>query len=78
MKGRTIRIYLADGGPTGVLTAEIINWTGKVIVAPREKLDEIARRDEVKRTGIYCLVGPDPDTPGRAATRSTSAKATAS
>lgn len=65
MKGRTIRIYLADGGPTGVLTAEIINWTGKVIVAPREKLDEIARRDEVKRTGIYCLVGPDPDTPGR-------------
>ena len=35
MKGRTIRIDLVDGVPTGILTAEIINWTGKVIVAPR-------------------------------------------
>jgi len=29
VKGRTIRIYLVDGVPTGILTAEIINWTGK-------------------------------------------------
>jgi len=29
-QGRTIRIYLVDGEPTGILTAEIINWTGKV------------------------------------------------
>jgi hypothetical protein len=35
MKGRTIRIDLVDGVPTGILTAEIINWTGQVIVAPR-------------------------------------------
>lgn len=65
MKGRTIRIYLVDGVPTGVLTAEIINWTGKVIVAPRSQLAALAKRDEVKRTGIYCLVGPDPDAPGK-------------
>jgi hypothetical protein len=35
MNGKTIRIYLVDGHPTGILTAEIINWTGKIIVAPR-------------------------------------------
>lgn len=45
MKGRTIRIYLVDGVPTGTLTAEIINWTGKLIVAPRSQLAELAKRD---------------------------------
>jgi len=65
MKGKTIRIYLVDGTPTGVLTAEIINWTGKVIVAPRPRLADLANRSEVRRTGIYCLVGPDPDNPNR-------------
>lgn len=61
MIGRTIRLYLVDGSPTGTLTAEIINWTGKVLVSPRSNLAEIAKRGEVKRTGIYCLVGRDPE-----------------
>ena len=65
MHGRPTRIHLVDGEPTGILTAEIINWTGKVIVAPRDKLDDVAGRDEVRRTGIYCLIGPDPDVAGR-------------
>lgn len=65
MNGKTIRIYLVDGVPNGILTAEIINWTGKVIVAPRTKLPELAGRTEVKRTGVYCLVGPDPNSPNR-------------
>ncbi len=37
-KGRTIRIFLADGSPNGVLTAEIMNWIGKAVVAPRARL----------------------------------------
>lgn len=32
MQGKTIRIFLVDGSPTGVLTAEIINWPGKVVM----------------------------------------------
>lgn len=63
MKGKTIRIYLVDGTPTGVLTAEIINWTGKAVVVSRSQLVDLAQREESKRTGIYCLVGPDPDSP---------------
>src|SRR4051794_39350288 len=63
MTGRTLRIYLVDGSPTGVLTAEIMNWTGKVTVGPRTQLAALAQRHELKRTGIYLLVGPDPDTP---------------
>lgn len=65
MKGKTIRLFLTDGVPSGVLTAEIINWTGKVIVAPRTKLADLASRNESKRTGVYCLVGPDPESSGK-------------
>lgn len=65
MNGKTIRIYLVDGVPTGILTAEIINWTGKIIVAPRQQLAELAKRVEVQRTGAYCLIGPDPENPTR-------------
>ncbi len=65
MKGRTIRLYLVDGVPNSILTAEIINWTGKVIVAPRSQLSDLAKRDEVRRTGLYCLVGPDPEQSNR-------------
>lgn len=43
------------------MTAEIINWTGKTIVAPRSKLSDLAKREETKRAGIYLLVGDDPE-----------------
>lgn len=61
MKGRTIRIYLVEGTPSGLLTAEIINWTGKVLVASRTQLPELAKREEVKRSGVYILTGEDPN-----------------
>jgi hypothetical protein len=61
MAGRQIRIYLVDGTPNGIRTAEIINWTGAILVVPRARLPEIATRREAIRTGVYCLVGPDPN-----------------
>jgi len=61
MNGKTIRLYLVNDSPTDILTAEIINWTGKIIVAPRAQLAELAKREEVRRTGVYCLVGPNPE-----------------
>jgi hypothetical protein len=64
--GKTIRDFLADGEPTGILLAEISNWTGKVLVAPRSQLDQLSKREEARRTGVYLLVGPDPDDPSRA------------
>jgi len=65
MHGRTIRIHLVDGAPTGTLTAEIMNWTGHALVFPRAKLADVAKRPEVRRTGLYCLVGAAPDSPSR-------------
>src|SRR5947207_1180967 len=57
--GKTIRLYLTDGSPTGPIVAEIINWTGRVTVVPRPQLAELAKREDLRRTGIYVLVGPD-------------------
>lgn len=60
-QGRSIRLFLVDGTPNGLLTAEIMNWTGHVLTGPRTKLSELVQRPECGRTGIYFLVGPDPD-----------------
>lgn len=57
--GRSVRLYLADGKATGILTAEIMNWTGHVLAAPRTRFEGAFARDELKRTGIYLLIGPD-------------------
>ncbi len=61
VKGKSIRLFLVDGTPQGILTAEIMNWTGHVLSAPRTKLTEMVKRPEMERTGIYVLIGSDPD-----------------
>ena len=59
--GKSIKLFLADGSINGILTAEIINWTGHVLSAPRTKLLELIQREECSRTGVYFLVGYDPE-----------------
>lgn len=61
-KGRTLKVFLVDGAPNGLLTAEIMNWTGHVITGPRTRLAELVQRPEIKRTAVYFLVGPDQGT----------------
>ena len=65
---KMVRLYLADGSHTGPLVAKIINWTGQVIVVPRPQLHEMAKREELQRTGIYLLVGHDGKPRGAAST----------
>lgn len=65
MLGRTVRLFLADGTPTGVITAEIMNWTGHVLVLPRSRLGEALQREEMVRTGVYFLIGDDPAQPSK-------------
>ena len=58
--GRTVRIYLADGSPTGIRHAEVVNWTGQAIVCPRTRIGELSNWTELQRPGIYILLGEDP------------------
>jgi hypothetical protein len=57
--GKHIRLYLVDGSPTGILTAEIMGWTGKVLSFPRGLLPEALKRPECSKTGLYFLTGID-------------------
>ena len=40
-----------------------MNWSGHALVAPRSRIGEALKREEAGRTGIYFLVGDDPDHP---------------
>lgn len=62
--GRSVRLFLADGTPQGVVVADVGNWSGKVLSAPRGRVLELLKRDEASRTGAYVLIGADPDRPG--------------
>ena len=41
-------------------TAEISNWSGKAVAAPRTELDELLAREELDKAGVYVLIGSDP------------------
>ena len=55
--GRSLELYFIDGRPDGMLTAEVFNWTGHVLRAPRTQIREALARDEARRTGVYLLLG---------------------
>ncbi|MGE0392649.1 MAG: GIY-YIG nuclease family protein [Vicinamibacterales bacterium] len=58
MAGKSIRIFLVDGVPQGMRSAEVGNWTGIALVSPRTELSRLSQRKEVRRTGVYILLGP--------------------
>lgn len=62
--GRTIQLFLVDGKPTGLRKATIHGWTGLLFVSGASAFGDLTARDEVDRTGVYILAGPDPDKAG--------------
>lgn len=55
----SIKIFLAKGSASSLRTAEISNWSGKAIACSRKELDELAKREEATRPGVYFLIGND-------------------
>ncbi len=58
----TVKIFLAQGSPTSVRTAELSNWTGKAVAGPRSQIEEILKREEANSPGVYFLTGVNPET----------------
>lgn len=58
----SIKIFFAKGSASGLRTAEISNWSGKAIACSRKELDELAKREEAIRPGVYFLIGNDVET----------------
>lgn len=56
-KGRSLELYYIDGRPDGMLTAEMFNWTGHVLMAPRTQLAAALGQPEASYAGIYLLLG---------------------
>lgn len=59
MSGKHIELFLVDGVPGGLTTAEVAGWTGHVLAGPRSDLVAILKRDEAQRNGAYVLLGDD-------------------
>lgn len=55
----TIRLYLVDGQPDELRTAEISNWSGKAIAGSRRNLNDLRAREELAGPGVYFLIGED-------------------
>jgi hypothetical protein len=62
MTSATIKLFIPRGDAKSLRTAEISNWTGKAVAAPRTELDELLDREELDKAGIYILTGSDPIT----------------
>lgn len=65
MAGKTIRLFLVDGTANSLITAELMNWTGHILVTSRSSLGQALGREEADRTGIYVLSGQDPERPSQ-------------
>ena len=61
MSGKHIELFLVDGEPGGITTANISGWTGHILSGPRTALSRLLSRDEAHRNGVYLLLGDDPD-----------------
>ncbi|MDK4806512.1 MAG: GIY-YIG nuclease family protein [Novosphingobium aromaticivorans] len=55
--GRSLELYYIDGRPDGMLTAEMFNWTGHVLMTPRTQIATALARPEASYAGIYLLMG---------------------
>lgn len=60
--GKSIRVYLSDGDVAGIRHAEIVNWTGQALAFSRNSLADLKEWPEVRRQGVYFLVGIDEET----------------
>lgn len=60
MSSATIKLFLPHGDATSLRTAEISNWTGKAIAAPRTELEQLLKREELDKASVYILSGIDP------------------
>lgn len=61
MRSKKITVILKDGSPYGVRIAEVSNWNGKIIFAPRTALKKLKELPEKDSPAVYFLLGENND-----------------
>ncbi len=61
MEPVTIKLFLTLGRSSGIRTAEVSNWSGIAVAGPKTELPELLKRPELEGSGIYFLLGHDPE-----------------
>ena len=59
MNPATIKLFLPNGDSQGLRIAEISNWSGIAVAAPRVEIKTFLKRAELGRSGVYFLIGYD-------------------
>ena len=55
--GEKIELFLVNGNPDSIITAEVSNWNGKAIKIPRIEVAE-CKREDIQNAGVYFLFCP--------------------
>lgn len=58
--GKRIELFLVNGNPDSIITAEMSNWNGKAIKIPRSEIQSCIRED-LQKTGVYFLICKEDD-----------------
>ena len=58
----TIKLFLVNGRSSGIRTAEVSNWSGMAIAGPKSEFTDYLNRAELDGSGVYFLLGQDPET----------------
>lgn len=56
VNGKGIEIFLVDGSLDGRITVSDDDWKGRILVSPKDKLNEFFKQEELSWAGIYCLI----------------------
>lgn len=59
MNNQVIQMLIYGNDPNGIKILELVGWTGKVFIIPRNNLKEIKRRSEINNPAVYFLFGLD-------------------
>lgn len=59
---KKIETLLIDGTPQGLRYHDLANWNGRIFIAPRTSFNDLLKRSELAKSGIYILVGEDEKT----------------
>jgi hypothetical protein len=58
---QTVKIFLAEGNPTGLRVLELFNWNGRGVIIPRDRVEVSLGRDDLSTQGVYLLIGESED-----------------